>query len=342
MHIKFSQIKNSEMFQLLSALLIFGLYLFFHIVFSEPIQKKKTEVKIQQGATLKEIARQLYDQEIIDNENFFIFLTRLKFSQTKIRSGFYNIEQVSTYNQLINLLKTGQNLTTRLTIPEGSTTRQIADLVAKKINIDSANFIQLCENPDYLRQLNLNATSVEGYLFPDTYFFYKNDSEKTIIEKMVTNFHDKWRGIQNNLPMKGGKSLHEILTLASLIEGECILDEERPIVSSLYQNRLKRGMKLEADPTIQYIINDSPRRLLLKDLEIDSPYNTYKYPGLPPGPVNSPGEKSILAAIYPAETNYLYMVAQGDGSHYFTNSYQRFLAAKRRFQKVRKKHKEQN
>ena len=121
-----------------------------------------------------------------------------------------------------------------------------------------------------------------------------------------------------------------------------MLDSERSKVSSLYQNRLKRGIKLESDPTIQYIISDGPRRLLNRDLKIDSPYNTYMYKGLPPGPVNNPGEKSIIAAIMPEETNFIYMVAQGNGSHYFTRNYNSFLQAKNRFQKIRRKYKEMN
>ena len=130
---------------------------------------------------------------------------------------------------------------------------------------------------------------------------------------------------------------HQILTLASIIEGEAILDNERPLISSLYHNRLKKGMRLQADPTIQYILDGPPRRLLIKHLEIDSPYNTYKYSGLPPGPINNPGKASILAAIFPAETNYLYMVAVGDGSHTFSTNLTDHNRAKEEFDKVRRK-----
>ena len=129
---------------------------------------------------------------------------------------------------------------------------------------------------------------------------------------------------------------HQVLTLASIIEGEALLDEERPVIASLYHNRLKRGMKLQADPTIQYIIKGPPRRLLIKDLKIDSPYNTYIYKGLPPGPINNPGEASIRATIFPADTNYLYMVAVGDGSHTFSRTLSEHNKAKEAFDKVRR------
>ena len=314
------------------------------IIFSEPvtITKKNDQLKIPVGATLWDIAEILETKEIINNKSYFVLLAKIKFSQKKLRSGYYDISQIKNSNQLINLLKTGQNLSTRVTIPEGSTIHDIADLITQKISIDKTRFLALTTDAGFIQTTGLDVQNLEGYLFPDTYFFYKNEQEKSIIIKMVSNFHQKWRRLTQNIPIKAGKSQHELLTLASLIEGECILDDERPIVSSLYQNRLRRGIKLEADPTIQYIIPDGPRRLLTKDLKIDSPYNTYMYKGLPPGPVNNPGEKSILAALRPADTNFIYMVAQGDGSHYFTRYYNSFLQAKRKLQRIRRKLEETN
>ena len=132
-------------------------------------------------------------------------------------------------------------------------------------------------------------------------------------------------------------SEQDVVTLASIIEGEAVYDAERSVISAVYHNRLKKGMKLQADPTVQYIIDDGPRRLLHKDLEIDSPYNTYLYKGLPPGPINSPGSKSLYAALYPADNRYLYFVAKGDGYHTFSNTEREHKRAKRAFQKIRRK-----
>lgn len=342
MNFNFLHKKYTEYYIAATVLIIMIVTNFFYIIFTEPITPAETEFKVRRGAHLQEISNMLWEKGIIDNEHFFQLLTKMKSRQTKMRAGFYNISGIKTYNQLINLLCKGQNLSTKITIPEGSTIREIASIAMSEIFIDSARFVQLCNDSAFISELGFTVHSLEGYLFPDTYFFYKNDTEEIIIKKLVNNFKNKWAQAKEIIPMNYGKSQHEILTLASLIEGECIIDAERPTVSSLYQNRIKRRMKLEADPTIQYIIEDAPRRLLYKDLEIDSPYNTYKYPGLPPGPVNNPGLKSILAAIEPAQTNYLYMVAQGDGSHYFTRSYTAFLNAKRRFQKIRKQTKEQS
>ena len=139
------------------------------------------------------------------------------------------------------------------------------------------------------------------------------------------------------LQMNGLKlNIHQTITLASIIEGEAIFDDEREIISSVYHNRLRRRIKLQADPTIQYILDGPPRRLLLKDLEIESPYNTYKYYGLPPGPISNPGKKSILAAIYPAKTNYIFFVARGDGRHTFSRNAAEHQQAKQEFDKVRR------
>ena len=135
---------------------------------------------------------------------------------------------------------------------------------------------------------------------------------------------------------------NEVVTLASIIEGEAIFNEERPIISGVYHNRLNRGMRLEADPTIQYIIEDGPRRLLDTDLKIDSRYNTYLHKGLPPGPVNSPGKKSLTAALYPEENEFLFFVAKGDGRHTFTRNIEDHNRAKREFQKIREKFKRKN
>ncbi len=344
MQFKILQKETSFIFLIPALITAYLLIISLYIIFSDPVTINETnsQLKIPGGATLRQIAEILENQDIIVNKNYFILLAKLKFDQRQLRSGYYDISRIKTSNQLINLLKTGQNLSTRVTIPEGATIRDIANIITQKINIDKNRFIALTADTAFIKGFGLDVPSLEGYLFPDTYFFYKNDQEKSIIFKMVSNFHQKWLRITQNIPNKAGKSQHEILTLASLIEGECILDEERPIVSSLYQNRLRQGIKLEADPTIQYIISNPPRRLLTKDLKIDSPYNTYLYKGLPPGPVNNPGAKSILAALQPADTNFLYMVAQGDGSHYFTRYYNSFLRAKGKLQQIRRKLKEKN
>ena len=188
-----------------------------------------------------------------------------------------------------------------------------------------------------INSLKIESESLEGYLYPDTYFFYDGIDEESVIKRLVKEFQVFWS--DSNIAMANNMnfSQHEILTLASIIEGEAIYDSERPVISAVYHNRLKKGMKLQADPTVQYVIKDGPRRLLNKDLRIKSPYNTYLYKGLPPGPINSPGFMSLHAALYPKENDYLYFVAKGDGYHTFSKNEKDHERAKRAFQRVRKK-----
>ena len=182
----------------------------------------------------------------------------------------------------------------------------------------------------------IQAKSFEGYLFPNTYQFNENELPSDIINVMVQeykrNLSDEMLLQMNQIKM----SEKEVLALASIIEGEAIYDQERAIISGVYHNRLKKGMRLQADPTIQYILEDGPRRLLNRDLKIVSPYNTYLNKGLPPGPINNPGIESIKAALFPTESDYLYFVARGDGYHTFSITEKQHNKAKRDFQKVRR------
>ena len=183
----------------------------------------------------------------------------------------------------------------------------------------------------------MDSDNLEGYLFPETYYFFDGEKERSVIKRLVKEYKKFWSN--ENIARANSINLtqHQIFTLASIIEGEAIYDSERPIISAVYHNRLKKGMKLQADPTVQYIIKDGPRRLLNKDLKIKSPYNTYLYRGLPPGPINSPGFASLKAALYPDENDFLYFVAKGNGYHTFSKNEKEHERAKRAFQRVRRK-----
>ena len=173
---------------------------------------------------------------------------------------------------------------------------------------------------------------------PDTYVFAEGISEEQVMRFLIEQTLNIFKSDSVQKRMKElGLTRHQVLTLASIVEGEAMIDEERPLIASVYLNRLKIGMKLQADPTIQFLLPDGPRRLTYKDLQIDSPYNTYLYRGLPPGPINNPSKASILATLFAAKTNYLYFVARGDGSHVFTKTAHEHLKAKRKLNKLRKK-----
>jgi UPF0755 protein len=213
----------------------------------------------------------------------------------------------------------------------------IARALEEKLGMDPEEFENACNNSLLLWKWGIAAESFEGYLFPETYRFSEDESPQEIVGRMVQeykkNFNDDLRIRMKDIGMTEG----EVITLASIIEGEAIYNRERSVIAGVYHNRLKKGMRLQADPTIQYIVEDGPRRLLKKDLKIDSPYNTYLHYGLPPGPINNPGLESIKAALYPADTEYLFFVARGDGYHNFSRTEEEHNKAKREFQKLRRK-----
>ena len=209
-----------------------------------------------------------------------------------------------------------------MTFPEGITIRRIASIAAEKIGVDSIELVRLATDRGFLKSIGLSASTAEGYLMPDTYFFYWGTPAETVLREMSALFLKFYDQKKKKSTSVINLTPYEAIILASLVEGEARVDKDRAIVAGLYLNRLKRGMKLDADPTIQYILPDGPRRLLYKDLKVESPYNTYKYKGLPPTPINNPGRASIEAVLDPEEHNYLYMVAKGDGSgaHTFSRS----------------------
>jgi len=300
------------------------------------IQQQQMKIIIPKGANLSQIANQLVDQKIINNSKSFVLAAHLMLKNRQLKAGFFNLQNVKDYRSLINTMVTSQMHAIKVTIPEGYQAKQIARLVASHLNFDADEFIRLLDNKKILNNLGVESPSLEGYLFPETYYFNDSDTPEDVIRRMIGHFNEVVTDSVLQAINASNRTLHEVLTLASIVEGECMVDDERPLVASVYVNRLRKQMRLESDPTIQYIIPDGPRRLLKADLEIQSPYNTYRNRGLPPGPINNPGIKSILAATWPAETGYLYMVAVGDGTHSFHNDYDSFLRAKRRFQRVRR------
>jgi len=283
------------------------------------------------------ISDQLFANNLISNKNHFWLVAKLTGTMNKIRSGKYQISSGLTNWEILKKLTQGKVHLERITIPEGKTHQFFASVLQKKIEIDSARFVSLVHDTTYIRQLGIDAPSLEGYLYPDTYFLSWGMTEKQCIRFLVNQFKQKFPEDIVDPDPELSLTRHQMVILASIIEGEVQLDEERPIVSALYRNRLKRGMLLQACPTIQYILPEGPRRLLHKDLEIDSPYNTYMYPGLPPGPINNPGGESLLAAANPENVPYLYMVARGDGGHTFTRSMAGHLNAKRKFDAYRRR-----
>jgi UPF0755 protein len=329
---KFTRRKSSFRFLFLIILLLSLGALLIYQTFWAPNysgDSKDKVVVIPHGANLGTIAKILDDAGVIESKPLFILAGNVLGWSNKLKAGRY----------LLSTLNEGHSiLTVRVTIPEGLTSHQIAQLCAHELEIDSSKFMQMVNDRSFADKLGIQAPSLEGYLMPNTYSFYWSPDEKEVIQTMVGEFEhfytDSLRERAADLRYNTG----EILSIASLVEGEARIDSERAIIAGVYYNRLKKGMKLEADPTIQYIVKGGPRQLWYKDLKLDSPYNTYLYEGLPPTPINNPGKKSILAALYPAKHSYLYFVANGYGRHFFSKTYTEHQRAVRKYRAIRKPH----
>ena len=309
----------------------------FLFIFPGPKKEYVSKVVIiPKGATAAQIAKILVKSKIIDRESPFIFLAKLAGLDEALQAGEYELNNRMFYTVILKKLAKGEAVSHKFTIPEGFSMEEIANTLSQQELADKDRFLELCRQPELFREIfELSAKSLEGYLFPDTYYVLKEVSEEKIIRLLLTNFKAVIEKIDHNgkARQKIGLSLHEIITLASIIEKEARKPEEHPLISSVYHNRLKRGMGLEADPTVLYALGYHKPRLTYKDLKVRSPYNTYLYKGLPPGPIGNPGKSAILAALNPANTDYLYFVSKQDGTHQFSKTLKEHNKAKNYYQK---------
>ena len=285
-------------------------------------------ITIEKGMSLNSVSNLLLENEIIVNQNIFKLKVITRGLASKIPTGRFLIDGKISDAILIDLIFNKGPIKLKLTIPEGSQSKNLFKDINTLLNTDY-DFNKYFNSTEILEQYQVDASSLEGYLYPDTYYLFHDSSPEEIIDILLSEF---WKKFDENLQDRAnqlGFSVHEVVTLASIIEGEAMLDSERSTISSVYHNRLKINMKLQADPTIQYIIPGPPKTLSNRDLRIKSDYNTYQNYGLPPGPINNPGIASIKAALYPEDTNFLFFVAQGDGSHAFTTNEKDHEEAKR-------------
>jgi UPF0755 protein len=292
-----------------------------------PIGNKNIEIEIPRGATFRQAAEIFKEEHIIRNKTFFLVVGRLTGTDRKIRAGYYSIYKSMNLLDLFRVLRRGQIIEYAVTILEGDSLREISEKLADKDIVSKDDFMELATDKDYLSSYDINAPSLEGYLFPDTYKIPKgmdpDDVIGMMINKMRAQFSDKLQKRAEEI----GFSERQVLTLASIIEKEAVTDEDRPLISAVYHNRLKKRMLLQADPTSIYGVKSSKEKITYNDLTRKTAYNTYVIKGLPPGPIASPSLKSITAALYPAKVQYLYFVSNNDGTHHFSLSAKEHLAA---------------
>ena len=302
----------------------------------QPNPSYVSKVSVITGSTLGEISKQLYEKKIISNEQMFRWAVQVMGKEKEIPVGTFQLVDTQSNYDIIKQLVYGSPELIKVRLLEGWSVKQIATYLNDVMGFEPDEILDISKDYRFLKKHNIKASTIEGYLFPDTYLFFNGDTPTSVLDNVVSEYKNFWKDAFRNRARELNMTEHEVVTLASIIEGEAIYDKERPIISGVYHNRLNRGMRLQADPTIQYIIEDGPRRLLNRDLRIDSPYNTYKNKGLPPGPINSPGAQSLKAALYPEENEYLFFVARGDGYHTFTTNEKDHNNAKKQLQKLRR------
>lgn len=329
-------IKKSKWKIVLSILIIIvilsGAFIFTQIGPYNSKNNKDIVVEIPKGANANTISKVLYENKLIKNKELFKVIVKLSNKAPSFKAGKYLINQTYSNQDIVNLLASGKiyNDGVKITIPEGSTSKEIVSILIKNKLGSEEIYDNLIQSPDefydkfkFLKDEKIK--SLEGFLYPETYYFDKDSTEKDILSKMISTFctmyNDKLAQRQKELNM----SLVDVVNLASIIEKEAVLDKDRPTIASVFYNRLKIDMPLQSDATIQYIFEERKKIVTYKDLEIDSPYNSYKNKGLPPTPISSPGIKSIEAALYPEDTDYLYFVAKLDGGNNYSTTYEDHL-----------------
>ena len=313
--------------------LIIVVILIVMFIWWQPFNLGETEVTVPDNVSARDIATFLSEQRVVRNVEEFLLWLKLMGREKQLKAGKYELPIYRNPIYVINRLTAGGRSEIIVTIPEGLTFYETAQILAAHELVDPVRFTDLCEDHDFIRDLGLNTASLEGYLFPDTYSFSGLQGEEEIIRTMLDNFtrHVVEFGVESS------DSLHKVIILASIVEEEAKYRDERPIIARVFINRLLTGRPLESCATVFYSLKTArpamtKQKLTDADLKTDSPYNSYLHIGLPPGPICSPGESSIAAVIAPADVDYLYFVAKGDGRHHFSRTYREHVAAKERYQ----------
>ena len=312
-----------------SALLFAGVVFSYMFLAASP-QSGTVEIRVEQGEPFSAVVRKLREHKVVTNERLFSLWARYSGLEKKIHWGLYRFELPLSPSEVLNRMVLGQGIFQRVTIPEGLTVKEVGDLLAKMGIVQQQQFFAAAQDPELLASLGLTDKGIEGYLFPNTYNFIPDTPPREIILKMAEQFRKTFEPLVGQ--RKEDLTLHEIVTLASIIEKETGVEAERPLVSAVFHNRLKLKMPLQSDPTVIYGLKEFNGNLTRKDLHASSPYNTYRIPALPPGPICNPGLSSLRAALAPAAVPFLYFVSKNDGTHVFSESLESHSLAVKAYQ----------
>lgn len=296
-----------------------------------------TTILVPRGASFSHIVTLLEQEGLMPHRRAFYLLARVKGAHDRMRAGEYGLAGQATPLDVIGRMTRGEVKVYPVSVPEGFSMYQVAKRFGAEGLAEVDVFLERLYDGDLLSSLGIEGLSAEGYLFPDTYHVTKAKNEEAIIRFMVRRFREEVSPTLVNEAERLGFTLHELVTLASIIEKEAGSEEEKPLVSAVFHNRLKRGMRLQSDPTVIYGVEGFEGRIRRADLERETPYNTYRIRGLPPGPICNPGRASILAALNPAPVDYLYFVSKNDGTHQFSSNLSDHNAAVIKYQIKRQK-----
>lgn len=321
-----------------------GLILYLSIIYNDfvdtpPDDKHEIRVvDIKYGTSAAAVFNELARAGVITSAKKFRYFSKLQGKIEKIKYGEYEFTTSMKPRGVLDMLVTGAVKKYKVTIPEGYNLYQVADTVSNVLKgIDKEAFIEKALDPEYAKSLGLDAPSLEGYLFPDTYHFTKDFKLDGILKKMVKNFRRVITERSEQRAKELGMSMHEIMTLASIIEKETAAKSEMPLISAVFHSRMKKKMRLQSDPTVIYGIADFNGNLTRKDLETTTPYNTYRVGGLPPTPIANPGLQAIEAALFPDDVDYLYFVSKNNGEHFFSVNFEDHQKAVYKYQIRREK-----
>jgi len=337
---KYSRKKRSRpfrwllvVFAILSAWLMADVYNFISApTSSEP---EAVVIEIPPGMSLRALSNVLQERGLTSSAERFGWFVRFKGAARRIKAGEYQLSTGLRPGEVLDKIVRGEVLLHQITFPEGYTIEQMAELLESRDLAKAHAFIAAASNPAFVQRLNIPASTLEGYLFPDTYQFARNLPTEKILASLVERFDQHFGPTQEEKAEELGFTLHQVVTLASVVEKETAVPDERPLIAGVFLNRLKKGIRLQSDPTVIYGLKNFDGNLTKAHLEADTAYNTYTRPGLPAGPICNPGAASIQAVLNPASTPYLYFVAKKDGTHHFSSTLVEHNAAVLRHQKRR-------
>jgi len=333
---------GSKRFIIVAVLVVIALLVSWSFYFSnqkynpvDPLDTSYLDIIIADNSNAQEVAAILKKNDLIHTETAFLSYVRKNDFDNKLRAGHYKLSRSQSLQEIVDSIVSGRVVNISFTVPEGFTVKQIGNMLVEKGITTEAEWndaINQEYNYNFLREIPSGQQQhLEGFLFPDTYFISENTNAQEIVKLMLNSFENVWQKEFAGQAENGGMNLLEIITLASLIEKEAKIEKERKTISGVIINRLEKGMLLRIDATVLYCLGEHKNVVTYDDLEVDSIYNTYKYPGLPPGPIASPGRASINAALNPEMHPYFYYCSKGDGSHYFAKTYEEHKRAKNKY-----------